>query len=423
MPSSTLSASERALTLYEALPYPNVPLSQTARNALPEMFKMSYTTAQYVRTHAVIEPEGKVLLNAGCGSGWETLMMAEANPGAKIVAFDLSPASVKLTEERLRYHGFTNTEFYVLNLLELDRLGIQFDFMSLNDVLYLLEDPTEGLRAMRRVLKPEGIIRANLHHRYQRQVFFRMQAAFQMIGQFNVAPATGAKHVREFMGSLQEEVAKAVLWNPANYTEDAAILNNYLLSNDKGFTIPDLFRMLQEAGLGFLSLVDMPDWSVESLFKEVPEFVRRKLEAMSPMERLHLYELLRPAHRLIDFWVDHAGSSLVFPWSDEDWLQGSVQFNPILLDSPRFHQEYNQALKDNRPYEMQWTGATHGRLSIPPDKLKWLAPLLQGLTPVREVIQGVVELGSLDEEKATDEMLTYLTALEDFLFVMLQPSF
>ncbi|MEN9224881.1 MAG: class I SAM-dependent methyltransferase [Thermostichus sp. HHBFW_bins_43] len=422
MASSTLSASERALALYEALPYPNVPLSQTARNALPEMFKMSYTTAQYVRTHAVIEPEGKVLLNAGCGSGWETLMMAEANPGAKIVAFDLSPASVKLTEERLRYHGFTDTEFYVLNLLDLDRLGIQFDFISLNDVLYLLEDPTDGLRAMKSVLKPQGIIRANLHHRYQRQVFFRMQEAFQKVGQFDVAPATGAKHVREFMGSLQEEVARAVLWNPANYVEDPAIMNNYLLSNDKGFTIPDLFQMLQKAELGFLRLVDMPDWSVESLFKEVPEFVRRKLEDLSPMERLHLYELIRPAHRLIDFWVDHAGSARVLPWSDADWLEGSVQWNPLLLDNPRFHQEYAKALNGNQNYEMQWTGATHGRLSIPPDKLKWLAPLLQGPTPVRQLIQGVVELGSLDEEKATDEVLTYLTALEDFLFVMRQPG-
>lgn len=175
MASSALSASERALSLYEALPYPNVPLSQTARNALPEMFKMSYATAQYLRTHAIVPPEGKVLLNAGCGSGWETLMMAEANPGAQIVACDLSPASVKLTQERLRHHGFTDAEFYVLNLLELERLGIQFDFISLNDVLYLLEDPTEGLRAMKNVLKPDGIIRANLHSRYQRQVFFRLQ--------------------------------------------------------------------------------------------------------------------------------------------------------------------------------------------------------------------------------------------------------
>ncbi|MGQ9837809.1 MAG: class I SAM-dependent methyltransferase [Cyanobacteriota bacterium] len=422
MASSPLSTSERTLTLYEALPYPNVPLSQTARNALPEMFKMSYTTAQYFRTHAVIEPEGKVLLNAGCGSGWETLMMAEANPGAKIVALDLSSASVKLTEERLRYHGFTDTEFYVLNLLELDTLGFQFDFISLNDVLYLLEDPTDGLQAMKKVLKPEGIIRANLNHRYQRQVFFRMQEAFQLLGQFNVAPATGAKNVREFMGSLQEEIAKEVFWNPANYTEDIDIMNNYLLPNDKGFTIPDLFDMLRKAELDFLGLVDMPDWSVESLFKEVPEFVRRKLENMSQMEQLHLYELIRPAHRLIDFWADHAGSSLVFPWSDEDWLEGSVQFNPILLDSPRFHQEYNKALQDNRPYQMQWTGATHGQITIAADKLKWLAPLLQGPTPVREVIQGVVELGSLEAEKAADEVLTYLMALENFLFVMLQPN-
>jgi len=133
MTRSALSAADRALSLYEALPYPNVPLSQSARNALGEMFKMSYTTAQYLRTHALVPSEGKVMLNAGCGSGWETLMMAEANPGAQIVACDLSPASVKLTEERLRHHGFTDVQCYVLNVLELDRLGIQFDFISLNE--------------------------------------------------------------------------------------------------------------------------------------------------------------------------------------------------------------------------------------------------------------------------------------------------
>lgn len=420
MASSALSASERALSLYEALPYPNVPLSQTARNALPEMFKMSYTTAQYLRTHTIVPPEGKVLLNAGCGSGWETLMMAEANPGAQIVACDLSPASVKLTEERLRHHGFTDAEFYVLNLLELERLGIQFDFISLNDVLYLLEDPTEGLRAMKNVLKPDGIIRANLHSRHQRQVFFRLQEAFQKVGQFDVPPAVGAQNVREFMGSLREEVAQAVLWNPANYAEDAAIMNNYLLSNDKGFTIPDLFRMLQQAGLSFLSLVDRPDWSVESLFKEVPEFVRQRLATLSIMERLHLYELLRPVHRLIDFWAEHAGSSPVLPWSDEDWLSGSVQFNPLLMDNPRFRQEYSKALQEKRPYEMQWTGATHGRISIPAENVSWLAPLLQGPTPVRELIQQAVQLGAPDEERTTAEVLTFLTNLEDFLFLMLQ---
>ncbi|MFS8924487.1 class I SAM-dependent methyltransferase [Synechococcus sp. B60.1] len=420
MTRSALSAADRALSLYEALPYPNVPLSQSARNVLGEMFKMSYTTAQYLRTHMLVPSEGKVMLNAGCGSGWETLMMAEANPGAQIVACDLSPASVKLTEERLRRHGFTDVQCYVLNVLELDRLGIQFDFISLNDVLYLLADPTEGLRAMKKVLKPEGIIRANLHSRRQRQVFLRLQEALQKVGQFDVPPAVGAKNVREFMGSLQEEVAKAVLWNPANYTEDAAILNNYLLANDKGFTIPEVFGMLQQAGLGFLSLVDMPDWSVESLFKQVPEFVRQRLETLSVMERLHLYELIRPAHRLIDFWAEHAGSSLVLPWTDADWLTGSVQFNPLLMDNTRFHQEYNKALQENRPYEMQWTGATHGRISIPAEKVRWLAPLLQGPTPVAELIQRVVELGSLTKEQATDEVLTFLTALEDFLFVMLQ---
>jgi hypothetical protein len=69
---------------------------------------------------------------------------------------------------------------------------------------------------------------------------------------------------------------------------------------------------------------------------------------------------------------------------------------------------------------MQWTGATHGRISIPAENVSWLAPLLQGPTPVRELIQQAVQLGSPDEERTTAEVLTFLTNLEDFLFLMLQ---
>jgi ubiquinone/menaquinone biosynthesis C-methylase UbiE len=77
-----------------------------------------------------------------------------------------------LARQRLRYHGFENLEFYTLAAEELPSLNLQFDYINCDEVLYLLSDPVAGLKAMQSVLKPDGIIRANLHSSLQREFYF-----------------------------------------------------------------------------------------------------------------------------------------------------------------------------------------------------------------------------------------------------------
>ncbi len=417
------SSTESLRHLYEELPYPNVPLSASGRRAIDSLYRSSLTTAQYARTRAIVSSEGALILNAGCGSGWETLVLAEANPGARLVVCDLAAESVRMTERRLRYHGFDQVELHVLNLLEVEQLGLHFDFISLNDVLYLLDDPVAGLKALKRVLKPDGILRANLHHAYQRQVMFRMQKAFQLLGLFELPTPEACKRVREFMNSLASDQLRAALhWNPEIYKDDTNMRANYLLPNDKGFLIPDMMRMLKEADLGLVCLVDYADWDPTLLFHTLPEWLKNKLDQLSPSEQHHFYELVYPNHRLIDFWAEHAGSSLVLPWSDSDWLGGTVQLNPILADNTEFRQNFGQASEKKLEFSMNWPGASRGRLNIPAEEMAWLGSLLQGPTPVRSLIEQAQQTKKLEAAAAQEQVLAYLSALEEFLFVMLDPA-
>ncbi|MCF2969987.1 class I SAM-dependent methyltransferase [Synechococcus sp. Nb3U1] len=437
----TSSSTESLRQLYEELPYPNVPISASGRNAIDGLYRMSLTTAQYGRTRAIVPSEGSLILNAGCGSGWETLILAEANPGARLVVCDLSPESVRVTERRLRYHGFVDVELHVLNLFDLEQLGLQFDFISLNDVLYLLDDPVAGLKVLKRVLKPDGILRANLHHAYQRDVIFRMQQAFQLLGLFDLPTPEASNRVREFMLNLNSDEARVALrWNPEIYKDDTNMRANYLLPSDKGFLIPDLMRMLKEAELGLISLVDYPDWDPTLLFKEMPEWLKPELDKLSPADQNHFYELIYPNHRLIDFWAEHPGSSMVFPWSDTDWLGGTVRLNPVLADNPEFRQNFGKAYEKKVEFTMNWPGASRGRLKILPEQMTWLGSLLQGPTPVITLVEQANQAKKLEPETAQDppvpphlrglkkfltaqeQVLAYLTALEEFLFVMLDPS-
>ncbi|MDX2272678.1 MAG: methyltransferase domain-containing protein [Cyanobacteriota bacterium] len=423
--SSPTHTADQLRQFYDELPYPNAPYSLSpseAEGGYGEAFKVSLMVAQYARTRQIVETEGAVLLNAGCGSGWETLLLAEANPGAKIIGVDLSPTSVKIAEQRLRYHGYLNTEFYALDLLDLEQLGIQFDFISCNDVIYLLDSPLAALQVFGKILKPDGILRTNLHNLYTRREKLEMQEAFGLLGQYQISRFEAAGNVKLFMESLIPDNPRRKAWDPAFYRDNTIIMNNYLLEHDKGFSIPETFNLLRQAGLDMVSLVDAPSWQIESLFNQVPEFVQQSLANLSLADQLHLYELTAPNHRLIDFWAEQRGSSFILPWADDDWLNGSVQLNPVLIQNKPFHQRFKEAVEKKLDFTINWGYSNRGVLTIPADKLPWLHLLLNGSIPVQTLIEKAAQLNSLALPEATDQVLAYLSALEEFLFVLLEPS-
>ncbi len=219
---------------FDEFPYPNVPIEQTVTDNLA-LFANSLTTARYLRDRKVVLPEGKVMLNAGCGSGWETLVLATANPGARYVGVDISPESIKMAEQRFKFHKIENARFHVMDITDMTALGEEFDFIACNDVLYLLDDPVAGLKGMRQVLKPDGIIRTNVHSLYQRQFIFNMQDAMELLGVMDEPAAKAVPLLREVMEALTDASFVKSHWNGDAIKTTAGILANFLLRSDKGF--------------------------------------------------------------------------------------------------------------------------------------------------------------------------------------------
>ncbi|MEB3293288.1 MAG: methyltransferase domain-containing protein, partial [Synechococcales bacterium] len=147
---------------FNQAPYPRIPLETVPTE--PYILYLHNLTTAYYRCHQkVVTPQGKVILDAGCGTGYKSLALAKSNPGAKIIGVDLSEDSVELAKQRLAFHKVENVEFYAIALEELPTLGMTFDYINCDEVLYLIPDPIAGLNALRSVLKPEGILRANFH--------------------------------------------------------------------------------------------------------------------------------------------------------------------------------------------------------------------------------------------------------------------
>jgi SAM-dependent methyltransferase len=107
--------------------------------------------------HAEVRyPPGALVLEAGCGTGSQTLHLARNNPGTRFVAVDISHESLAQAEAKVRAAGLTNVRFERGDIFTLDHAAASFDHLFVCFVLEHLPDPAEALHGLRRLLKPGG---------------------------------------------------------------------------------------------------------------------------------------------------------------------------------------------------------------------------------------------------------------------------
>jgi 2-polyprenyl-3-methyl-5-hydroxy-6-metoxy-1,4-benzoquinol methylase len=422
---------------FDTLPYPHFPLDATPKNLPDQLYLHSLITPFYLRDRRIIQTAGKLILDAGCGSGYKSLSLAIANPGAKIVGVDLSEESIKFARQRLQYHGFEQAEFHPLLLEDLPSLGLQFDYINCDEVLYLLPDPIAGLRAMQTVLKPDGILRVNFHSLFQRSIYLRGQEFFaRLAGNATLSQAERVVQVRQIMRSLREDVfIKYATWKPIYEADDARVLTNYLLQGDKGWTIPQFFDALKATDLEFIHTLDWRQWDLTQLFAhpdDLPAEIGTNLAETSFVDRLHLYELIHPVHRLLDLWCGHPQTSAPAPhpssWSTADWHRAIVHFHPQLL-TPTFQEALFAAAMQLTRFDFN----AHLRLSdtavtIEGSIAAWLIPLSQSPQALPALLHHWLQLSPLDpltlqptsQQAAFSAVQTWLLRLEAAGYILLE---
>ncbi|QQE66913.1 methyltransferase family protein [Leptolyngbya sp. BL0902] len=444
IPSSESHAEflERMRRQFDFGPYPRYPIDMVPREVGNELFYLNLTTPAYLQKRRVVETADKVVLDAGCGTGYKALAMAKANPGAKVIGIDLSPRSIELAQQRVAYHGYENcAEFHVLSIEDIAQLGIQFDYINCDETLYFFDDIAEGLAAFKSVLKPEGIIRANLHSALQRQTFFQAQELFNLMGLMEEeAEEMAVPIVIDIMKELKPEVfLKKMTWNPKLEDPDQDgnkefLLANQLLKGDKGYRISDMFDGLRRADLEFLSMVEWRRWNLTDLFREpdnLPSYLAMGLSESTPETMLTIYELLNPAHRLLDFWCTHPRQGPeplpVAEWSLGDWLNSRITLHPQLR-TEAVKEAALEAIQQNGPFIISTflSLPTLSPVTISYDVAALLLQLWNGPQPFAALVNfwqqthpvNLLTLEPITPEAAAQQVADALGKLEVFLYVL-----
>ncbi|WP_071190208.1 class I SAM-dependent methyltransferase [Trichormus sp. NMC-1] len=439
MTNSTSDLWAKIRQQFDSLPYPNYPLEKSAKNDINALYLHNLITPYYLRNKKVLDTKDRLILDAGCGSGFKSLLLAEANPGAKIVGVDISEESVKLARQRLKYHGFDNAEFHVLSIYDLPKLNYQFDYINCDEVLYLFPDIAVALQAMKAVLKPEGIIRTNLHSSIQRLPYFRAQKIFEIMGLMDDNPEQlEIDIVIDTMKALKDNVnLKATTWNAFYEGENLKeiILANYLLQGDKGYSISDIFSALRAADLEFIKMTNWRQWDLMNLFKEpdnLPAFLGMSLPEASIEEQLQLLELLHPIHRLLDFWCGNPQAAHTFvafsEWTDSNWENAIVHLHPQLKTST-FKTNVRDCISEGKTFPIRkYLALTEEFVYIDSSMALCLLPLLDKPLPMMSLVEHWQQFRPLDPLTAepTDKvkvfqlLQTLLKVLEDFDCIMLE---
>ncbi|MGD0338401.1 MAG: methyltransferase domain-containing protein [Bacteroidota bacterium] len=108
--------------------------------------------------HDSIFPKGSIILEAGCGTGAQTKIIAPKNPDSKFISIDISEDSLRKADSLIKSLNINNVEFQTGNIFDLKFKEESFDHVFVCFVLEHLPNPVGALRALKKVLKKGGSI-------------------------------------------------------------------------------------------------------------------------------------------------------------------------------------------------------------------------------------------------------------------------
>jgi SAM-dependent methyltransferase len=107
-----------------------------------------------------IFPENSLILEAGCGVGAQTKIIAPKNPASNFISVDLSQDSINEAKELIKSLNIKNVEFRQSDIYNLPFKDETFDSIIICFVLEHLQNPSTALKELKRVLKKGGLIMA-----------------------------------------------------------------------------------------------------------------------------------------------------------------------------------------------------------------------------------------------------------------------
>jgi 2-polyprenyl-3-methyl-5-hydroxy-6-metoxy-1,4-benzoquinol methylase len=322
-PSRQDAATPVVSAFYDRFPYPGDPL----QDGPPPGYNWRWCVDSAITAaRGVLPPAPRQwrILDAGCGTGVSTDYLCHLNPGAQVLAVDISSGALEVARERTRRSGaasqVASLRIEQRSLLDLAGEG-PFDYINSVGVLHHLARPESGLQALASLLKPGGVLHLFLYADAGRWEIHRTQKALALmqVGSGDQGLKLGRQLFRDLPEQNRLRRHHEQRW-ALDTAADANFADMYLHPQETSYTLARLFDFVEQAGLNFAGFSNPEVWDPARLLQG--ELLERA-HALPARQQWELVEALDPDISHFEFFLSN-GSVLQPDWTEDQALLGAT---------------------------------------------------------------------------------------------------
>ncbi len=247
---------------YERYPYPPRDPRQE-RQRLLEVLIDRLATINFYCFGGAHDFKGARVLVAGGGTGDSTIYLAEQlrSRGGEVVYLDISQASMDIAQQRAAARKLDNITWRHGSIYALSPEAIgRFDYISCTGVLHHLEDPLEGLKRLKAVLKPTGGMGILVYGKYGRAGIYQFQQLMRLI---NGSETDLTEKIDLTRRVLAELPASAWFRHNERYLSDhrnlgdSGLVDLLLHEQDVAYSIDEVYQLVGAAGLHLIEFSEV----------------------------------------------------------------------------------------------------------------------------------------------------------------------
>ena len=245
------TVSKKVRSQYEEYPYPRwrYTYSNTPTNFL-NIVNGHIKPNRIQINHKFNNPN---VLIAGCGTG-NHICQAANYLNANILGVDLSLSSLAYAKRKVEELGLKNIDFLHADILQLKDLKKKFDVIESIGVLHHMHDPLQGLKILVDLLEPNGFLLIGLYSEKARQDVIKAKD-FAKKNKFENS-FSGIRSFREAIFKEKNDFELKRLATERDFYSISSVKDLIFHAQEYRFTLPEIFKMLENLNLEFLGFCD-----------------------------------------------------------------------------------------------------------------------------------------------------------------------
>jgi 2-polyprenyl-3-methyl-5-hydroxy-6-metoxy-1,4-benzoquinol methylase len=231
------------------------------------------------------------ILIAGCGTGFHSIETAQLFPNSRILAVDISRASLAYARRKTRAAGLQNVEYGQADILELGSIDRRFDVIESVGVLHHLADPAAGWRVLLSLLRPKGLMFVGL---YSALAHKSLVAARSLIMERGYEPTK-----EDIRTCRQTLITRGGVPRFTDFWSMSGCRDLLFHVMEHEFTIPQIKAFLDANGLVFLGFEQLQPGVLAQFQHQFPSASQRDLAAWHDFEQANPLSFIN----MYLFWV------------------------------------------------------------------------------------------------------------------------